>query len=130
MVKKEYISEVKDCVQPNFNSTIGKPVDSFDLVQVFKTPTSREEETEPLSPITKLNTLVNNYDDGTQSYVRLSVKIKTTISTQGQQKFIDIFKYLVDNGNQNLYKTHNIIDTYGKDFPFEGKKKQWISYVK
>ncbi|KYQ91644.1 hypothetical protein DLAC_07419 [Tieghemostelium lacteum] len=77
MVEKENISQVREYI----NKTMGKPIDSLFIVQVFKTPTSREKESDPLSPITKLNTLVNSYDDGTQSYIRLRVKIKTTIIT-------------------------------------------------
>ncbi|KYQ89411.1 hypothetical protein DLAC_10071 [Tieghemostelium lacteum] len=47
--------------------------------------TSVETESDPISPMTKLNTLVNNYNDGTNSYIRLRVKVRTT-DTKGEQE--------------------------------------------
>ncbi|KYR01527.1 hypothetical protein DLAC_01519 [Tieghemostelium lacteum] len=49
-----------------------------------------------------------------------------TIGTQGHQveeEYCDILKHLVDNGNQNFFKSNNKIVTYGKDFPLEGRKE-------
>ncbi|KYQ99905.1 hypothetical protein DLAC_03871 [Tieghemostelium lacteum] len=50
----------------------------------------------------------------------------TTSGTQGHQvgeEYSDILKYLIDNGNQNFFSSRNIIATYGKDFPLEGRKE-------
>ncbi|KYQ93461.1 hypothetical protein DLAC_06153 [Tieghemostelium lacteum] len=47
----------------------------------------------------------------------------TTSGHQVEEDYSDILKHLVDKCDQNFFKSHNIIATYGKDFPLEGRKE-------
>ncbi|KYQ93551.1 hypothetical protein DLAC_05337 [Tieghemostelium lacteum] len=58
--------------------------------------------------------------------IQTTTTTTTSTGTQGHQveeEYSDILKHLIDNGNQNFFKSHNIIATYGKDFPLEGRKE-------